>query len=73
MKYTIFWDVTPSRMVEVHQCFGGTYCLHIQSKEVMSKKRAASEALLAGCLLGLLFDPEDGGNMFLRNLITFHK
>jgi hypothetical protein len=29
MKSTIFWDVTLCRQVEVYQCYGGTYCLHL--------------------------------------------
>jgi hypothetical protein len=30
MKNTVFWDVTPCSPVEVHQRFGGIYCLHLQ-------------------------------------------
>jgi hypothetical protein len=32
MKNTIFWDITPCS--EVHQRFGETYCLHLQSRKV---------------------------------------
>lgn len=27
VKSTIFWDVTPPNLVEIHPCFRGTYCL----------------------------------------------
>jgi hypothetical protein len=33
MKNAIFWDVVPCRLA-VHQCFGETYCLHLQDKGV---------------------------------------
>jgi hypothetical protein len=36
------------------------------SKSKPSKKQAP---LLSGCLLVLLFDPEDGGSTFLRNVV----
>jgi hypothetical protein len=33
-----------------------------------ASRRQQSELLLAGFLLHLLFDPEDGGDVFLRNI-----
>jgi hypothetical protein len=60
MKSIIFWDITQCSPLKVNRRFGGTYRLHLQ-------------ALLATCfytgfLLGLYFDPEDGGDMFVRNV-----
>jgi hypothetical protein len=55
MKNIIFWDVKLHDVVEAHRCFGGNYCLHQSSAFCL---------LLVDCLLGLLFDPEDG--IFLR-------
>jgi hypothetical protein len=33
--------------------------------------KAGGKQSLAGFLLGLFFDPEDGGDMFLRNVDSF--
>jgi short-subunit dehydrogenase len=30
MKSTIFWEVVLCSPIKVHQCFGGTYCVHFQ-------------------------------------------
>jgi hypothetical protein len=56
MKTSIFWDVTACSLFEVNRSFEGT-CSY-----------QASYLLHAGSLLGLFFDPEDGTNMFLRNI-----
>jgi hypothetical protein len=59
MKSSAYWDITPCSSVIVNQRFGGTYHLHFQSE------KALLDALR---FLGLLFDPEDVGDMFLRNV-----
>jgi hypothetical protein len=54
MKSTIFWDITPCIQLKVNRRYGGTVLLAI--------------CFHAGFLLGLFFEPEDRGNMFLRNV-----
>jgi hypothetical protein len=53
MKSTIFWDVTQCDPVEVHQRFGGLYCLHPQSrryyKQAMSKNQSLHKYNLSSC------------------------
>jgi hypothetical protein len=55
MKSTIFWDIRPCSPLKVKRRFGGT-C------------GSACRLLHAGFLLGLLFDPEDGEDIFLQNV-----
>jgi hypothetical protein len=44
-KRTIFWDMTRSSPVEVHQGFGGTYCLHSQGQISQTTSLLASLTL----------------------------
>jgi hypothetical protein len=80
MKDTVFWDITPCSLLKVSRRFGGTCRLHLQgrriSREINQRERRwqaePTSALLAtsfhaGFFLGLFFDPEDEGDMFLRN------
>jgi hypothetical protein len=57
-KSTVFWDVMPCCLVEFQQSFGITYCLR-------HKGRAK---IAAYWLLGLIFETENGGTIFHRNI-----
>jgi hypothetical protein len=35
-------------------------------------KAGGKQSYYSGSFLGLIFDPEDGGDMFLRNVMTLH-
>jgi hypothetical protein len=64
MKSTIFWDTTPCSPLSVNGRFGGTYRLHHQNrKNKLSKKPAWNVANSA-----FYFAPDNGGDMFLRNV-----
>jgi hypothetical protein len=52
VKSTIFWDITQCGPLKVYRRFGGTCRLHLP----------------VDFLLGVFFDPEDGGHIFLRNV-----
>jgi hypothetical protein len=54
MKSTIFLDIMLCGPLKVTQRFRGTYPPHL-----------LATCFHAGFLLGLFFDPEDGGDMFL--------
>jgi hypothetical protein len=68
MKSIIFWDVTPCRLLSCNRRFGGTYLLHLQGRRNNLRKNLQVSRWQAEDLLGLFFDPEDGGDMFLRNV-----
>jgi hypothetical protein len=61
MKSSIFWDITPRRLLIGNQCFGGARRLRLQGLRI-------SQASYSGVLLGLFLDSEDVGNVFLRNV-----
>jgi hypothetical protein len=66
--------LTPCSPLKVNRRFGVTYRLHLQGR--ISRERyqheirweAGLSPASAGYLLGLLFDPEDVGDIFLRNV-----
>jgi hypothetical protein len=70
MKSSIFWDITPYSPLKVNRRFGGTCCLHLQSRRISRGSLQLTTCFHAGFLL-VLFDPEDGGFMFLRNVRWF--
>jgi hypothetical protein len=57
MKSSVLWDITPCSLFKVSRLFGGTsfFC-------------RLSLLIHADFLLGLFFEPEDGGDLFLRNV-----
>jgi hypothetical protein len=55
LKSTVLLDVTPYRAVNVHENFGGTYCLHLQGR-ILSQARSLQKAKRAApyyCVNGL--------------------
>jgi hypothetical protein len=59
MKNSIFWDITPRSLLK---------STDVSEEHVASILSSACYLLRAGFLRGLFFDPEDGGDMFLRNV-----
>jgi hypothetical protein len=57
LKNIIFWDITPCSPLSFNRRFGETYRLHLQGR-----------IIACWFLLNFFFDPEDGGDMFLRNV-----
>jgi hypothetical protein len=68
MKNTAFLDVMSCSLVEFYWRLDGTYGLHLQARRV-SQGKQRSLFQLAFPEFGLLFDPDDGGSIFLRNAI----
>jgi hypothetical protein len=60
MKSTIFWDIAPCSPLKVSRHSGGTVIL-------------IAKLFHAGFLRGFFCDPEDGENMFFRNVVDFQR
>jgi hypothetical protein len=67
MKSMFFWVVALCSSEEACH-FSGRY--HLQ-REGQARNQQEVDLLLAGFLLGLLFEPEDGSGMFLQNVGLF--
>jgi hypothetical protein len=69
IKSTTYWDVMPCGLVEVHQYFRKTQCLHQQGeRSSQARNQPSCLLLLSGFMLGSFSEPEDEGSMFLWNV-----
>jgi hypothetical protein len=68
MKSIIFWDVTPCSLLRCNRRFGETYRLYLQGRRKFQQEPASKQVASILLLAEIFFDPEDGGDMFLRNV-----
>jgi hypothetical protein len=71
IKSSTSWDIALCSPLIVNRRFRGTCLLHLHGRRISQAKNqheVCSKQLHAGFLLGLFFDPENGGDVFLRNV-----
>jgi hypothetical protein len=68
-KSYIFWDTTPCNPMKFHRFFGEGYRLHLRGRRISQSRIQQQLCLPAAFTLVscLFFNPEVGGNIFLRN------
>jgi hypothetical protein len=66
MNATIFWDIAPCSPY-VNRRLGGTNYLHLQGRKSTEQEATVQQMVRHSSHLQIL-DPEDGGDMFLRNV-----
>jgi hypothetical protein len=62
----VFWKIAPFSQVEFHPSYGEIYCLHLQGRR--ESQTSIQQEAIGGYVLDSLFNPENGGNMVLRNI-----
>jgi hypothetical protein len=68
MKSYVVWDITPCGPLKVNRSFGGTRRPRLQGRRISQAILQVSSFFQADFLLGLFFEHEDLGVMFLRNV-----
>jgi hypothetical protein len=71
MKSSVFYDITPRGPLKVNRRFEETCRLHLQRREISqirNQHEAGSKQSMVYIDFSLLIDPEDGGEIFLRNV-----
>jgi hypothetical protein len=64
IKSSVFLNMTSCSPLEVNRRFGSTSSLHLQGP---GQRALFVTCVQDGFLIGIFFDPEDGGDMFLYN------
>jgi hypothetical protein len=67
MKSSIFWDITPFSPLNVNSCSEEDVASIFSAKKYPKQDISACHLLQVDFLLGLIFDPEDGGPIFFPN------
>jgi hypothetical protein len=74
-KSSIFWHITPCISLKFNRRFEGTYRLHLQGRisrtGYQHESKVANKTFTLVFLHCLVFEPEDGGDVFLRNFGSF--
>jgi hypothetical protein len=79
MKSSVYPDISPCSPLKVNRLFGGKYWLHLQDRRISKGRNRTKQTGCAcymlhyGFLPGLLFEPEDGGDMFVRNVTWLYS
>jgi hypothetical protein len=60
LKSSVFCDITSCSQLKVIRRFGVTCRLHLQGRRILEAKTSMK--------VGLFFYPEEGGDIFLRNV-----
>jgi hypothetical protein len=66
MTIFVFWDIMPFNLLKINRRFGGTCLLHLQGRISQGKNQHETGTKQ---LHVLSFDPIDGGEMSLRNVV----
>jgi hypothetical protein len=74
LKSIFFWVMTPCSALSGTRRFGRTYRLHLQGRRIVQQtsEQAGGKQKLARWFAELFFNPEDGGDTFLRN-VGYHS